>query len=63
MVCEPRGVDRCELRAETLGTTRERRFVDPNPAPMPSTGSASPRTGSTSTDRGDVFVISPPAAP
>ena len=33
MVCEPRSVDQCELRAETLDTTRERRYLDPDPPP------------------------------
>ena len=47
MVCELRGVDRCELRAETLTTTRARRYVDPSPRRMRSTGWASPRIGST----------------
>jgi hypothetical protein len=63
MVCEPRGVARCDLRAETLATTRERRYVDPNPP-----ADAVYRIGVAAnwldeTDRGDVFVISPPAAP
>ncbi|MCZ7589601.1 MAG: hypothetical protein M5U27_12255 [Gaiella sp.] len=63
MVCEPRGVDRCDLRAETLLTTRERRYVDEHPP-----ADAIYRIGVAAnwldeTDRGDVFVISPPAAP
>ena len=63
MVCEPRSVDRCELRAETLATTRGRRFVDPNPPP-----DASYRVGVAAnwldeTDRGDVFVLSQPIPP
>ena len=63
MVCELRGVDRCELRAETLTTTREQHYVDPEPPP-----DAVYRVGVAAnwldeTDRGDVFAISPPAAP
>ena len=63
MVCELRGVDRCELRAETLTTTREQHYVDPAPPP-----DAVYRVGVAAnwldeTDRGDVFAISPPAAP
>jgi hypothetical protein len=63
MVCEPRGVDRCDLRAETLDTTRDRRFVDPNPP-----ADAVYRVGVAAnwldeSDRGDVFAISPPAVP
>ena len=61
MVCEPRGVARCDLRAETLTTTRERRFVDRMPPP-----GAVYRVGVAAnwldeTERGDVFAISPPA--
>jgi hypothetical protein len=63
MVCELRGVDRCELRSETLGTTRERRWLDPDPP-----ADAVYRVGAAAnwldeTDRGDVFVLSPPAVP
>ncbi len=63
MVCELRGVDRCELRSETLGTTRERHWLDRDPP-----ADAVYRVGVAAnwldeTDRGDVFVISPPAAP
>ena len=63
MVCELRGVDRCELRSETLGTTREHRFLDPNPPT-----DAVYRVGVAAnwldeTDRGDVFALSPPVAP
>ena len=62
MVCEPRGVSRCDLRAETLVTTREHRYVDPNPP-----ADALYRIGVAAnwldeTDRGDVFAISPPVA-
>ena len=62
MVCEPRGVSRCDLRAETLVTTRDRHYVDRN-APA----EAVYRIGVAAnwldeTDRGDVFAISPPAA-
>ena len=63
MVCEPRGVDRCELRAETLTTTRRHSFVDANPPP-----DAVYRIGVAANwlddpERGDVFALSPPAAP
>jgi len=63
MVCELRGVDRCELRSETLGTTREHRWLDPDPP-----ADAVYRVGVAAnwldeTDRGDVFALSPPAAP
>ncbi len=63
IVCEPRGVDRCELRAETLVTTRERRFLDADPP-----ADAVYRIGVAAnwldeTDRGDVFAVSPPVAP
>ena len=62
-VCERRGAEQCELRSETLVTTRERRFVDPNPPP-----DAVYRVGVAAnwldeTDRGDVFVLSRPVAP
>jgi len=63
MVCELRGGDRCDLRMETLDVTRERRYVDVDPP-----ADAVYRVGVAAnwlddTDRGDVFVISPPAAP
>ncbi len=63
MVCELRGVDRCELRAETLTTTRTRRFVDPSPPP-----DAIYRIGVAANwlddpEQGDIFAISPPVAP
>jgi hypothetical protein len=63
IVCEPRGVDRCELRAETLTTTREHRYVDPSPPP-----DAVYRIGVAANwlddeAQGDVFALSPPAAP
>ena len=63
MVCELRGVDRCELRAETLTTTREHHYVDPAPP-----RDAVYRVGVAAnwldqTDHGDVFAISPPAVP
>ena len=63
LVCEPRGVDRCELRAETLVTTREQEFVDPAPPP-----DATYRIGVAANwlddeNEGDVFALSPPAAP
>ncbi len=63
MVCELRGVSRCDLRMETLTTTRDRRFVDPNPP-----ADAIYRVGVAANwlddeTRGDVFAISPPASP
>jgi hypothetical protein len=63
MVCEIRGVDRCGLRDETLVTTRDHRYVDPNPP-----ADASYRIGVAANwlddvTRGDVFAISPPVAP
>ena len=64
LVCEPHGADLCELRAETLTTTRERRYVDRNPPG----GDVTYRIGVAAnwldeTDRGDVFAVSPWAAP
>jgi hypothetical protein len=64
LVCERAGADRCELRAETLGTTREHRYVDPAPPAGPVTY----RIGVAAnwldeTDRGDVFAVSPWAWP
>ena len=63
VVCERRGGDRCDLRMETLVTTREREFVDPSPPP-----DAVYRVGVAANwlddeSQGDVFAISPPAAP
>jgi hypothetical protein len=63
LVCELRGVDRCELRSETLVTTRAHRYVDTNPPP-----DAVYRIGVLANwvddeARGDVFGLSPPAAP
>jgi hypothetical protein len=63
MVCETRGVSRCELRAETLVTTRDHTFVDQDPP-----SDAVYRIGVAANwlddeSRGDVFAISPPAAP
>ena len=63
MVCEDRGVDRCDLRDETLTTTRDHRFVDRNPP-----SDAVYRIGVVANwlddpARGDVFAISPPVAP
>jgi hypothetical protein len=63
MICEPRGPDRCELRSETLVTTRERRYVDPDPP-----ADAIYRIGVAANwlddeTRGDVFALSPPVAP
>lgn len=61
-VCQIRGGRRCELRAETLATTRAHRYVDANPPP-----DAIYRVGVAAnwlddTERGDVFALSPPAA-
>jgi hypothetical protein len=63
MVCEIRGSERCDLRAETLVTTRGHTFVDRDPPP-----DAIYRIGVVANwlddeSRGDVFAISPPAAP
>jgi len=63
MICEPRGPERCELRSETLVTTRERRYVDPEPPT-----DAVYRIGVAANwlddeTRGDVFAVSPPVAP
>jgi hypothetical protein len=63
LVCEPRGADQCALRAETLTTTRERRFVDPNPPPDAVYRIGVAANWLDETDRGDVFALSPPAAP
>jgi hypothetical protein len=62
MVCELRGVDRCELRSETLDVTRSRRYVDTSPPP-----DAVYRIGVLANwlddeARGDVFALSPPVA-
>ena len=63
MVCEYRGVSRCDLRAETLTTTRAHSYVDRDPPP-----DALYRIGVAANwldddTRGDVFAISPPVAP
>lgn len=63
LVCEIHGVHRCDLRNETLVTTRERRYVDLNPP-----ADASYRIGVAANwldevTRGDVFALSPPVAP
>jgi len=63
MVCENRGVDRCDLRAETLVTTRDHSYVDRDPP-----ADAVYRVGVAANwldddTRGDVFAISPPVAP
>ena len=63
MVCEPRSVDQCELRSETLDTTRERRYLDPDPPPDATYRIGVAANWLDETDRGDVFAISPPAAP
>jgi len=63
MVCENRGVDRCDFRAETLVTTRDHSYVDRDPP-----ADAVYRVGVAANwldddTRGDVFAISPPVAP
>jgi hypothetical protein len=63
MVCELRSVDRCELRAETLATTRGHRFVDPNAPPDASYRIGVAANWLDETDRGDVFVLSQPVPP
>ena len=63
VTCELRGVDRCELRAETLVTTRERQYVDPNPPPEPIYRVGVAANWLDETDRGDVFALSPPVTP
>ena len=62
-VCNRHGVDRCELRAETLTVTRDREYVDRDPP-----ADATYRVGVAANwlddeTRGDVFAISQPAAP
>jgi hypothetical protein len=64
LTCEPHGADRCELHAETLTTTRDRRYVDTSPP----AGQVSYRIGVAAnwlddTERGDVFAISPWVSP
>ena len=63
LVCEPRGVDFCELRAETLVTTRDHAFLDPSPPADAVYRIAVAANWLDETDRGDVFAISPPVAP
>jgi hypothetical protein len=63
MTCELRGVDRCELRSETLVTTREHTFVDPDPP-----ADAVYRIGVAANwldddQQGDVFALSRPVPP
>ena len=63
LVCEPRGVDRCELRSETLVTTRETRYLDPEPP-----ADAVYRVGVAANwlddeTQGDVVAVSQPVAP
>jgi hypothetical protein len=62
MVCEERGVSRCDLRDETLVTTRDHTYVDRNPP-----ADAIYRIGVAANwlddeAQGDVFAISPPVA-
>ena len=63
LVCELRGVDRCELRSETLVTTRDHRFFDADPPPDAVYRIGVAANWLDETDRGDVFVLSPPVAP
>jgi len=63
LVCENRGVDRCDLRDETLTTTRSRRFVDRDPPPDALYRIGVAANWLDETDRGDVFAISQPVAP
>ena len=63
MICELRGVDRCELRSETLGTTREHRYFDPNPPEDAVYRIGVAANWLDETDRGDVFALSPPVHP
>jgi hypothetical protein len=62
-VCQLRGGRRCELRAETLTTTRERTYVDPSPPPDAVYRIGVAANWLDDTERGDVFALSPPAAP
>jgi hypothetical protein len=62
-VCQIEGGRRCELRAETLVTTRDHTFVDQDPP-----SDAVYRIGVAANwlddeSRGDVFALSPPVAP
>ena len=62
-ICQLLGGRRCELRAETLVTTRDQTYVDPDPP-----ADASYRIGVAANwlddpEQGDVFAISPPVAP
>jgi hypothetical protein len=61
--CELRGVDQCTLTAETLTTTRDRGFVDPNPPPDAMYRIGVAANWLDETDRGDVFALSPLVAP
>lgn len=63
LVCEREQERQCILRAETLGTTRARRFVDPDPP-----ADAIYRIGVAANwlddpNRGDVFALSAPIVP
>jgi hypothetical protein len=60
-ICQIEGGRRCELRAETLTTTREHRYLDTDPP-----ADAVYRVGVAANwlddvNRGDVFALSPPA--
>ena len=62
-ICQIRGGRRCELRAETLETTRDHRYLDTHPP-----ADAVYRIGVAANwlddeTRGDVFALSPPEAP
>jgi hypothetical protein len=61
-ICQIQGGRRCELRAETLVTTRDHTYVDQSPP-----ADATYRIGVAANwlddeGRGDVFALSPPAA-
>ena len=63
LICETEGGQECHLRAETLVTTRELRYVDPDPP-----ADAIYRVGVAGNwlddeSEGDVFAVSPPVVP
>ncbi len=63
LICETGGSQECHLRAETLTTTREQRYLDRNPP-----ADAVYRVGVAANwlddeNEGDVFAISPPVVP
>ena len=63
LICETRSAQQCDLRAETLVTTREQHYLDTDPPP-----DAIYRVGAAANwlddeTQGDVFVISQPVVP